>query len=384
MHKKYLFLIGVLIALVSGSVCFYVLQTVMPRDRDLAETTAPPGGSATQEKSGQEEELACVAAMPLETRIGQKLMAAGYAAWLQRDTAAFSSVTIGGIIIMDEVPAESITALRQAMTIPPIIAVDQEGGSVQRYKSAGYLPGAAEMASQSSVDTAYQYYLKDSQRLKKYGITTNFAPVVDVMSRTPSPLPGRMYSSDPAIVADYAAANIKAAKAAGITPVIKHFPGLGSASGNTDLTSATTDSLAALESRDLVLYRQLAALRPDVMVGNMIVPGLTDGQPAIWSHKATTLLRDIGYQDAVVYSDSLTAEAVPGNMREAVLKAWLAGIDVALIVQDSHDIPDLAGYLQDIIGYASAAVRSGELGSETLDQSVLRILHRKQINPCQL
>ena len=171
---------------------------------------------------------------------------------LTDDTPILAQASIGGIIIMNAVPADQITAVRQAMQIAPLIAVDQEGGTVQRYTAEGSLPGAAEMAANGSVDAAYQQYLADNQYLKTIGITTNFAPVVDVISRQPIPLPDRMYSSDPAVVSDYASASSKAARAAGITPVIKHFPGLGSATGNTDFTAATTDPLATLQTRDLI------------------------------------------------------------------------------------------------------------------------------------
>ena len=303
---------------------------------------------------------------------------------LTDDTPILAQASIGGIIIMNAVPADQITAVRQAMQIAPLIAVDQEGGTVQRYTAEGSLPGAAEMAANGSVDAAYQQYLADNQYLKTIGITTNFAPVVDVISRQPIPLPDRMYSSDPAVVSDYASASSKAARAAGITPVIKHFPGLGSATGNTDFTAATTDPLATLQTRDLIPYQKLASLHPDVMVGNMIVPDLTDGQPAVWSKPAIDLLRSLGYQNAVVYTDSLTANAIPGTLDEAVLKTWQAGTDVALIVQDAGDTSGLASYLSMITTRITSALQSGELKSNDLNASVLRILERKQIDPCKL
>src|SRR5690606_33078341 len=125
-----------------------------------------------------------------------------------------------------------------------------------------------------SADKAYELYLKDYTDLKKLGITTNFAPVVDILSASPNPLPGRIFSDSLSEVIRFARENIRAAKQAGITPVIKHFPGLGSATGNTDFESATTDPLSMLKDRDIVPYKELATLQPDIMVGNMIVPDL--------------------------------------------------------------------------------------------------------------
>ena len=115
-------------------------------------------------------------------------------------------------------------------------------------------------------------------------------------------------------------------------PVIKYFPGLGSATGNTDFIASTTDQLSALTAHYLDTYRQLSSLHPDFMVGGIIVPDLTDGQPALWSRSAAHLLCRIGYQDVVTYNDSLTARAVPGSLEDAVVKSWLADIYVAVIV----------------------------------------------------
>src|SRR5690606_15230567 len=107
------------------------------------------------------------------------------------------------------VSAEQIALLKNTFATVPSIAVDQEGGSVQRYKSQG-LVASAEAMRNLTPDQAYDAYLKDSKFLASLGITTNFAPVVDVASRTPSPLPGRMYSGDPAVVSIYSAEAVRA------------------------------------------------------------------------------------------------------------------------------------------------------------------------------
>ena len=381
--KKSFTLIFICICLViAGGWFLYQGRLLLHPVHQTPATPVPPHTDTPAEITAKQ--LACVANMPLSQRIGQKIMLAAYAQSLADETPMLANASIGGIIIMNEIPGDQITAFRKVMQIAPLIAVDQEGGTVQRYTAEGTLPGAAEMAANGSTDAAYQQYLADNQYLKTIGITTNFAPLVDVISRQPLPLPDRMYSSNPAVVSQYAVASSKAAQAAGITPVIKHFPGLGSATGNTDFTAATTDPLATLQTRDLIPYQKLAPLHPDVMVGNMIVPGLTDGQPAVWSKPAIDLLRSLGYQNAVVYTDSLTANAIPGTLDEAVLKTWQAGTDVALIVQDSSDTSGLASYLSMITTRITSALQSGELKSTDLNASVLRILERKQIDPCKL
>lgn len=352
------------------------------------ETSSPasnsPSPSPKPQPSQIEKQLACVENLPARTRLGQKLMIAGYANTLASQQAAMASAELNGVLIMNETPTASITSFKQAFSITPTVAVDQEGGTVQRYTSEGTLPSATDMAANYTPQQAYQLYNQDAKFLASVGLTTNFAPVLGVISAEPSPLPGRMYSSDPSTVTAYATQMIQASHDAGITPVVKHFPGLGSATGNTDDGSATTDPLGVLKTRDILPYQGVAPLQPDAMVSNAIVPDLTDGQPATWSSAAVELLRSYGYQNAAVYSDSLTADAIPGTLADATVKAWLAGIDVALVVQDEDETASVAEYISEIINAGMAAVNDGTLTADTLNQSVLRIFTRKGVDACAL
>ncbi len=340
--------------------------------------------NTTQPKTPQESALTCVQALPLEVQIGQKIMAAGYNDQLSSLHRTFLQYGLGGVIIMDQTPAADITTFSNGFEIPPTVAVDQEGGTVQRYTSEGLLPGATEMAAEYTPSQAYDKYYADALYLKSQGITVNFGPVLGVMSVSPSALPGRMYSSDPSVVVQYATQFIKASFKAGVIPVVKHFPGLGSTTTNTDNGSATTDPLSVLEGRDLIPYQKLSAYKPDAMVSNAIVPGLTNGQPAIWSPAAVSLLRSEGYQDSVVYTDSLTAAAVPGSIEDAAIKAWQAGNDVALIVQKPQDAATLPSTIGAVVSKTTAALNDGELNKNTFEASVARILASKHINPCTI
>jgi beta-N-acetylhexosaminidase len=330
----------------------------------------------------QKDPLTCTEDLPLDTQIGQKLMFAGYSDLLASEKASFQQANLGGVIIMDETPGASIADFTNGFAISPLVGVDQEGGTVQRYKSEGLLAGASQMTA-NSTQAAYQAYLKDDKYLASLGITTNFAPVVDVLSANPSPLPGRMYSSDPTVVTDYATQAIKASQDSSITPVIKHFPGLGSATGNTDDESATTDPIDTLKTRDLIPYQKLASFKADVMVSNAIVPGLTDGQPASLSSGAVSLLRTM-YPSAVVYSDSLTAKAIPGSLSDATIAAWKAGIDVALIAQKHDESSQISADVAAINTAAESALQSGALSKKDFADSVLRILQRKHVDPCAI
>lgn len=355
-----------------------------PTQTQVTLTPSPTGQPTITPTPTPVDQLVCVEALPDSIKIGQKLLFAGYADLIDSEQAPASQANLGGMIMMDQVSANQITQFRHAFKISPIIAVDQEGGTVQRYTAQGKLPGAAAVAADYSPNQAYQLYLKDAQYLKSQGMTTNFAPVTDVISRQPVPLPGRLYSSDPQTVVAYATTFIQATQAAGLTPVIKHFPGLGSATGNTDLGPATTDPFDALQDRDLIPYRKLVSLKPDVMISNAMVPQLTNQQPAIWSAAAVSLLRSYGYTDAVVYTDSLTAKAIPGYLSEAAIKSWQADIDIALVVQTRTQTSQLGSLISTIIDKASQALVNGQLDRHTINQSVLRILKRKQVDACTL
>lgn len=354
---------------------------------DTAESPSqlPTSSSAPTSTPAARTQAQCIAALPLETRLAQKIMAAGYAATLTQQAPAFADRALGGVILMDEAGAPAVTAFKNAQKIAPFVATDQEGGTVQRYVSDGRMLGAAQM-TQLSPDAAYQAYLQDFRFLASQGITTNFAPVVDVSYPGFDPLPGRMYSANPEVVTTYATQAVKASEDAGITPVIKHFPGLGSASGNTDFAPASTADLATLKTKDFLPYQQMRGLVPDVMVNNASVPGLTNGQPASLSRAAITdtLRGQLGYKDAVVYTDSLTAAAIPGLLSDASIKAWQAGADVALFVQPAGDNSILAAYADPIIEAGKKAVAAGTLNEDEVNASVARILDRKGVNACTL
>lgn len=375
-------IITIVIILIVGVIGFFLWNKL---SRPNSGTNAHQDSSNNQTApSPDKNTLACINALPDTLKIGQKIMVAAYNDQLDEETPVLADAQVGGIIVMDAISAAKLTTFRIAMGIQPIIAVDQEGGTVQRYTSEGIFPGATNIANQFSTTQAYDIYLKDNKYLKSIGITTNFSPVVGVISGSSNPLPGRMYSTNPDTVTNYASASVRAAQDAKITPVIKHFPGIGSANGNTDYGKAETDPLVTLQMRDLVPFKKLANLHPDVMMSNATIPGLTNGEPAVWSPDAMKLLRNMGYQQAVVYTDSLTANAIPGQLDEAVVRSWKAGIDVALIVQSSNNTAQLSAEIQSITSLAQKELHSGALDNDSFSGSIARIFNRKGIDACQL
>ena len=377
-HKPLWIIGGILLFLGAAGGTWALLDRHVPRDTPQNAAVTTPDTPVVKTAA------VCVADLPNSVKVGQKLLFAAYDDQISNESATYANAHVGGVIIMNATPAAAITQFKSAFKIAPIIGVDQEGGSVQRYTNNGLLAGATVMAVTQTPLQAYNAYLSDSAYLKSLGITTNFAPVLGVISASPNPLPGRMYSSDPAVVTSYATQAINASITAGVTPVVKHFPGLGSTTQNTDDASATTAPLATLETRDIIPFKDVAQLKPDAMMSNAIVPGLTNGQPAAWSPEAVKLLRSYGYKDSVIYTDSLTAKAIPGEVDAAVVKAWQAGIDIAMIVQDDEGNTVFTKDLSTIIATASAALQSGQLDTNAFNESLLRIFARKNIDPCTI
>src|SRR6185295_5796265 len=119
---------------------------------------------------------------------------------------------------------------------------------------------------------------------------------------------------------------------AGLYPTLKHFPGLGSATGNSDFQPSVTPPFENLVNKDLVPYKKLNKSGTAVMIGNQVVPNFTN-IPASLSPTVNKYLRnDLGYKDNLIITDSLDAKAVTENYSEAsaVVYALISGNDMAV------------------------------------------------------
>ncbi|WP_078113246.1 glycoside hydrolase family 3 N-terminal domain-containing protein [Gordonia sp. IITR100] len=298
---------------------------------------------------------------------------------------------IGGIFVgswTDKAILTSGAAARisQNSPIPLMVTVDQEGGRVSRLSALGIDHASARELAQTKTPEQVRAIAADvGRKLKRLGVTVDFAPVADVSDESDNEVIGdRSFSNDPAVVTEYAGAYAAGLADAGITPVYKHFPGHGHGSGDSHLGVVTVPSLAELQDSDLVPFRTL--LRDPgtagAMVGHLIVPGLTKGLPASISRPAIQMLRTgVGYDgprfDGVIYSDDLSGMAAISAqypIEQAVEKFILAGGDVALWLST-----DRVGSVLDNL---ERAVSSGRLAPARLDDKVVRILRSKGVVNC--
>lgn len=291
---------------------------------------------------------------------------------------------IGGINFLGNDPqvyakGELAEVVGAAGAVPPFLAVDQEGGRVQRLAPLiGKQPSAREMGATMSVEEVRELAARTGRAMIELGLDMDLAPVADVSDAPAGTVIGdRAFSGDPVKVAAYAGAYADGLRSAGVVPVLKHFPGLGSATGNTDNEPATTPPLDQLRATDLVPYRSLLQQPVGVMMATADVPGLTDGEAAGLSAPAVDLLREEFGFDGVVMTDSLSGAAVTSRypLPEAVERAIAAGNDMALW-DSTAEIPAVLQRLTE-------AVSSGRISEERVNASVVRILALKDFDPCR-
>lgn len=346
---------------------------------DIEPTVLP----ATTAGSNQASQLDCVASLPVDLKVRQTLMPALYGDQLDAGERLVRDHGVGGLILMTW-PAGSdpagLARVKGSGSLPVLLSVDEEGGSVQRLRSLGAIPSQQTVAETMNLAEAEQLIADHAVAVRELGIDVVFSPVADVGVAVP--IGDRSFGSDPATVSAFVDAYVRGWNAASVLPVVKHFPGHGHATADTHLAEASTPPLAELWESDLVPYRDSAiAGTAGVMVGHLLVPGLTDveGLPASLSPSAIAMLRnELGFGEALVFTDSLNMSAISDrfSLGDAGVQALGAGVDV-LVYTNSDQTATAAERIE-------AAVTSGELDELRLDDAVGRILSMKGVDPCSV
>ena len=250
----------------------------------------------------------------------------------------------GGIFISGDLDPASGEALQTiASEHQLLIAIDEEGGRVQGIQNLhGRMISAREMADLSPQEIE-AVATERAGFLRSYGINVDFAPVVDVESDKGHAVIGdRSFSQDPQVVIESAGAFAQGLRNVGVLPTLKHFPGHGSAIGDSHESVVSTDPLDTLESRDILPFAELVRLSSAVMVGHLRVPQLTGNLPATLSPEAYSYLRrDLAFDGLVVTDDLSRMQGARnfGTSAEIAVMALDAGADLVLFVAESDFDP---------------------------------------------
>ncbi len=270
---------------------------------------------------------------------------------------------VGGVILFARNFAnrEQLTALCQAIhqsrDEPLLVAVDHEGGRVQRFREDGFTPIApmqklgecweqdSQLAQRLAADTGYVI----GSELRACGIDLSFTPVLDLDDGVSTVIGHRAFHSNPKVVTALARSLAHGLALAGMAACGKHFPGHGAVAADSHHdTPVDTRGLDTILARDAMPYQWLGDLvLPAVMPAHVIYPEVDDQPAGFSSVWIQDILRQRMAYDGVVFSDDLTMEgaAVAGDILGRAQAALQAGCDMVLVCNRPDMADDLLGRL---------------------------------------
>ncbi|HIW35205.1 MAG TPA: beta-N-acetylhexosaminidase [Candidatus Paenibacillus intestinavium] len=268
----------------------------------------------------------------------------------------------------------------QYSSIPLSIAIDQEGGMVARIdQDITVMPGQMTIGATGNATHAYDAGAISGMEMAQLGITVNFAPVLDVNNNAQNPVIGiRSFGENAELVALFGTQMINGYQDMGVSACAKHFPGHGdtTADSHYELPSVA-HNLERIHAIELVPFKAAINANVDmIMTAHVQFPALEpSGKPATLSyHVLTELLREKLAFNGVIVTDCLEMNAISQGVGvgAGAVEAFKAGADLILV---SHRLErQLAAF--DAL---EAAIESGEISEERLNQSVERILKLKAL-----
>ena len=332
--------------------------------------------------------VAAVNAMSLAERVGQLVMAPLYAG---SDPSSLQDLIVnqhvGSVLIIgnwNSGTAGVAAATSALQSYAPannqlLMTTDQEGGLVQHLQGAGFdqMPSATDQGSMSTNQLRQSAAVWGSQ-LKSAGINVDLAPVVgtvtvDRASNGPIGALYRDFGLDADGNADHAKAFIQGMADSGVGSAIKHYPGLGSVTGNTDFTAdGILDTTTTLDGAEIGAFNSTLEANPSmVMMSLATYQAIDPNNPAVFSSALVTdyLRNTVGFQ-GVITSDSLSATAL-GGIQPSDLGVRLvdAGGDLACI--GAFD------YVQPILDGLNAKAAADSAFADKVAQSAIRVMTLK-------
>lgn len=267
--------------------------------------------------------------------------------WLTReDRQLLRQPEVGGLILFarnTESPAQVRELVRSIRALRPdmLIAIDQEGGRVQRLRREVLrLPALGRIAGcdvQVQLQVAEAAAWLMATEMLACGLDISFAPVLDLDYGRSKVIGDRSLSGDPQRVSELGRAYIKGLHQAGMAATGKHFPGHGWAEADSHFDLPVDGrSEAEIRQSDLLPFAALAPLLDGIMPAHVVYPAV-DSQPAGFSLRwlQDILRAELGFK-GVIFSDDLSMAGAhaAGDMTQRVDAALAAGCDMLLVCND--------------------------------------------------
>lgn len=360
--------------------CLFFGLAACGEQREMAET--PP---KTEAEIKAETIQTIIDDMTPAEQAGQLLMAdfrknadgTGMTALSAEAKEAISAYHIGGVILFAEnldtaEQTKQLTAdLQAAADLPLLIGIDEEGGLVSRLDKSNIphepIPAAAEIEDAAAAGQTI------GQELAEMGINVDFAPVADVNTNPENPVIGtRAFSSDPKEAAKQVGSFIRAMEGTGISACAKHFPGHGDTAMDSHKGETYVEhDLERLRNVEFLPFGEAIAADVDfIMAGHIQTPNATtDGMPASLSPELLGILRSELVFDGIIITDAM-------NMG-AIVEEYGSGQSTVLAVQAGVDIVLMPADLAEAAEALTAAIETGKIPKERVEESLTRILSLK-------
>lgn len=281
----------------------------------------------------------------------------------EQDAELILHPEVGGLILfsrnyVDRAQLSTLVAQVRALRADLIVAVDQEGGRVQRFRE-GFetLPSIQKIADLARANPAQSDSICFSlgwlmaTDVLSADIDISFAPVLDLDRDSCSVIADRSFSEDPLQAVQMGRAYLQGMGQAGMAATAKHFPGHGGVVADSHLQLPVDNrTMDELRCRDLIPFAELMDGYDAVMPGHLSYPNidrLPVGFSPFWLQQV--LRKELGFQ-GLIFSDDLTMEgaAASGSYRQRAKLAMDAGCDMLLVCNNRTGAIEVLEYIQSL------------------------------------
>lgn len=294
---------------------------------------------------------------------------------------------VGGIILFDynlvndKQTKDLINSMQKYSKIPLFVGVDEEGGMVSRAGknpdiSVTHFPPMQDIGSTKDFNKAYEVGKTLGHELKTLGFNVDFAPCADILvNKDNKEIGSRAFGSDSKLTSEMVASCVRGFSEENVMTVLKHFPGHGSTTSDShkgySYSERTKEELN--ENEFLAFKSGIEAGADFVMISHATFEKATgEKTPSSLSEKIVTtwLKGEIGFE-GIIITDSFSMGAVCNEYsdKEAVISAIKAGCDMILMPENIEKVHDIV----------SDAVKAGEIEEDRINESVKKILLKKDI-----